>query len=98
MSRPAATSWTFLILLGLIWGASFLGVEYALTGFSPLWVAAIRISLAALLILTYSLTLGPGLPSRTTPEGRKAWLHALGMAIFTNALPFTLLSLGPAAT
>lgn len=90
-TKPSLVSWALLSVLGLIWGGSFLGVSVALTGFSPLWVAALRISLAAVLLLALA-QMGPGLPTRRTPTGRRIWLHAFGFAIFTNALPFALLS------
>ena len=56
MTTPSPTplAWALLCLLGLIWGGSFLGVAKALTGFGPAWVAAIRITLAAAILLKAS--------------------------------------------
>ncbi len=88
------TTWGMLILLGVIWGGSFPSVSLALTGFGPISVAAFRILLAAIILLVLAYTLGYGLPTYKTPTGRRIWLHCLGMAVFTNALPFTLLSWG----
>jgi drug/metabolite transporter (DMT)-like permease len=88
------TTWAMLILLGVIWGGSFPSVSLALTGFGPISVAAFRILLAAIILLVLAFTLGYGLPNYKTSTGRRIWLHCLGMAIFTNALPFTLLSWG----
>ena len=62
-------TWTMLILLGLIWGASFMGVSVALTGFGPLWVAALRIALAALMLTVAAAMTGVGLPDRRTATG-----------------------------
>jgi drug/metabolite transporter (DMT)-like permease len=78
----------------LIWGASFLGVAKALTGFGAFWVSAIRISLAAAILLAVTLASGQGLPPGGSAPGRRIWLCAAGMAVFSNALPFTLLSWG----
>ncbi len=86
-------NWILLCVLGLIWGASFLGVEMALTGFGPLTVASIRILLAAILIGAVALA-GPGFPDHKTPTGRRIWLHAAGMGMMSNAIPFSLLSWG----
>jgi len=87
-------TWGLLILLGIIWGASFPAVSVALTGYGPFSVAAYRIVLAALILLVVSYTFGAGLPTFRTPTGRRIWLHCLGMAVFTNVVPFTLLSWG----
>ena len=38
-SRPTLTNWIEIAALGVIWGASFLSVHVALTGFGPLTVA-----------------------------------------------------------
>ena len=83
-----------LITLGVIWGASFLGVELALTGFGPITLAAGRVSAAALILIVIALIYGDGLPPFQTATDRRVWLHCLGMALFTNAIPFCLLSWG----
>ncbi|NOX40996.1 MAG: DMT family transporter [Alphaproteobacteria bacterium] len=90
--KPTATNWALLVFLGVIWGGSFPAVKVALTGFEPLTVAALRIALAAVVLLILAYVFGEGLPKFATPRDRRVWLHCLGMAIFTNAVPFTLLS------
>ncbi len=96
MTTPSPTplAWALLCLLGLIWGGSFLGVEMALTGFGPLTVAALRITTAAIILIAVAMIRGDGLPPTDTTRGRRVWLHCLGMAVFSNALPFSLLSWG----
>ncbi len=91
-AKPTAVTWVLLLTLGILWGASFLAVELALHDFAPLQIAALRIALAAIIVTTASFALGDRLPPTTTPAGRRIWLHCLGMAIFSNALPFSLLS------
>ncbi len=93
-ARPGPLLWGLLVFLGIIWGASFPAAAIALKGFGPVTVAALRITLAALVLVTLAFVLGHGLPERHSPTGRRIWLHCLGMAIFTNALPFSLLNWG----
>ena len=83
-----------LAALGFIWGGSFLGVEIGLTGFGPITVAAGRVAVAALILLAYAYLFGSGLPRIKTKTDKRIWLHCFGMALFTNALPFSLLSWG----
>jgi len=83
-----------LAALGFIWGGSFLGVEIGLTGFGPITVAAGRVAVAALILLAYAYLFGSGLPQIKTKTDKRIWLHCFGMALFTNALPFSLLSWG----
>ena len=87
-------NWVILTTLGFIWGGSFLGVEISLAGFGPITVAASRVTIAAITLLTYAYIFGEGLPKISSKEDKRIWLHCLGMAIFTNALPFSLLSWG----
>lgn len=96
ITRQPATpfDWLLLGILGAIWGASFLGVEMALTGFSPITVAAARVTMAAILLIAIAYLFDDGLPGYKTATERRIWLHCLGMGIFTNALPFSLLSWG----
>jgi len=93
-SGPAPLDWGLLALLGLIWGAAFLGVELALDSLPPLWVAAARISLAAMLLVGVAYLTGERLPGFGAATQRRIWLHCLGMGLFTNAIPFSLLSWG----
>lgn len=90
--NPNRLDWLMLAALGLIWGGSFLGVSVALEGFGPLTVAAFRIVLGALALSVASYASGVGLPNFGTSTGKRIWLHCLGFAIFTNAVPFSLLS------
>lgn len=92
--KPSVQSWLLLVLLGIIWGGSFPAVEVALQGFLPLQIAALRISLAAVLLMIIVPLTGRSMPGFSDPSERRVWLHALGVAIFTNALPFALLSWG----
>ncbi len=91
MNNPKLLAWVFLILLGIIWGGSFLAVAFALPDFGPATIAAIRIAMGALLVTAMSFLLGHGLPTPKTVDGRKTLLFAFGMALTSNALPFTLL-------
>ncbi len=92
MRNSTVINWLLLLVLGLLWGASFLGVELALKGFGPLTIAAIRIAIAAGILTAVSFALGHGLPPHDTKDGRKIWRHSLGMALFSNVIPFSLLS------
>jgi len=91
---PALLDWALLALLGLMWGGSFLGVELALDSLAPLQVSTARIVLAAVLLIAIAYIAGDGLPGFATPIQKRIWLHCLGMGLFTNAIPFTLLSWG----
>lgn len=93
-SAPTLQAWILLAILGLIWGSSFAGAKYALLGFEPLTIAAGRIALGALLLTGVSYALGHGLPKITGAADRRIWLHALGMALFSNVVPFSLLNWG----
>lgn len=93
-SPPGAANWIKLLFLGLVWGSSFMGVSLALEGFGPMSIAAVRITLGAIALLSIIRMMGIALPDLRTHQGRIIWLCALGMGFFSNALPFTLLSWG----
>ncbi|MGP9789411.1 DMT family transporter [Roseinatronobacter sp. NSM] len=86
-SNPTLSNWVSLITLGLIWGASFLGIAVALEGFAPLWVAAGRIVIGALTLTGVAVMMGIKLPMRAG-----IWGFAAAMGVFSTALPFFLLS------
>ncbi|MDU8911946.1 DMT family transporter [Aestuariicoccus sp. MJ-SS9] len=83
-------SWAMVGTLGLIWGATFMIIELALEGITPFWLAAARISFAALLTLfIWGLRGWPLFQSGQRPWGL---LAVIGM--LSSAVPFMLLSWG----
>ena len=89
---PTPGNWLALVTLGLLWGASFLGVALALEGFGPLTVAAGRMSLAALALIAVAQVLRVPLPGFGPAQDRRVWRFALAMGLLSNALPFFLLA------
>ncbi|MFK5997469.1 MAG: EamA family transporter [Rhodobacterales bacterium] len=87
-------NWASLIFLGIIWGGSFLGAKLALLGFGPMTVSALRLLIASTLLVSFAYIFRNGLPKWKTATDRRIWLHILGMGVFTNAIPFTLLNWG----
>ncbi len=94
MSAPRAdlSDWVLVSLLGFLWGGSFLAIALAVEGFAPLWVAAGRIGIAALVLVLAAYALGTGLPALRAPGGARIWAHCLGFALFSNVIPFLLLA------
>lgn len=88
--KPNLKNWLTLCLLGLIWGASFMSISVALDSTDPLSIAAIRLLIAALVLFSVMLFTGQKLPPLAN---RKLWFCIIGMGVFTNAVPFTLLGL-----
>ena len=71
-----------------------MSVSIALESFLPLTLAALRIFIAAVCLTLIAFMLGYGLPSLSSQNGLKIWLHCLGMGLFSNVLPFSMLSWG----
>lgn len=76
-------------VLALLWGSTFLWIELALRGLSPLQVTFVRCFLGALVLLGAAWATG-----RRLPRGAAVWRHLVVAAFFCNALPFALFSLG----
>ncbi len=89
-----ALNWLKLLFLGMIWGASFMSITVALKEVGPMTIAAVRIAIGALSLLAVLRVMGLRLPPLHTGNGRLIWLAALGMGMFSNAVPFALLSWG----
>jgi len=77
-----------ILLLSALWGVSFLMIRIAGDSFPPLWVALLRSALGAVLLWTVLRLGGKQLP----PRRLLPWL--LTVALFNNALPFTLFAWG----
>lgn len=78
-----------MAVLALLWGSTFLWIELALRGLSPLQVTFVRCLLGALVLTVACYASG-----RRMPRGRTVWRHIVVAAFFCNALPFALFSLG----
>lgn len=96
LSAPAIApaNWARLIALGAMFGAAFMFVTVALQGVGPHVLVVARLSLGAGLLLIITMIRGARLPSLSGPNAGLIWLSALGMALFSNAVPFFLLSWG----
>lgn len=73
-----------LIALSAIWGASFLFMRMGAPVLGALWLAELRVALAALFLLGVSLLLAKRL------QVRRHWQHYLVLGGLNSALPFLL--------
>ena len=81
------SDWIMLWTLSLLWGGSFLFVELALAGLTPLSLVWGRVALAAAILwAVLRVTGAPGPP-------RSVWPALLVMGFLNNAVPFTLFAL-----
>ncbi len=82
-------AWAELILLGLIWGGSFLSIAIALRDVGVLTTVAHRVFWAALLLWLYIAV--RRLP---LPRSPRLWAAFLVMGLLNNVLPFSLMAWG----
>jgi drug/metabolite transporter (DMT)-like permease len=81
-------SWTLLLALSAIWGASYLLIKIGLRDLSPELVAFTRIALAALLLLPIAASRG----ALGVLRGRLGWIVVLGAVQVAG--PFLLIAAG----
>lgn len=79
-------------LLGFVWGGTFLITELALKGMTPFWIAASRISFAALVMT--ALWGARGFMLFHARPAVKTKLSVLIVAALSSAVPFALLAWG----
>jgi drug/metabolite transporter (DMT)-like permease len=77
--------WLLLVLLSVLWGASFLFNSLALRELPPFTIAFARVFFGAAMLLPLLGAFGDGLPRR--PAG---WLPFLLMGLLNNVIPFVL--------
>jgi drug/metabolite transporter (DMT)-like permease len=87
--RPGIIDYTLLITLGAIWGASFMLIKVGVESIASWSLTAIRLCIAAALLLAWSTIKGERLPR--TPG---FWWLALITALLGNVLPFVLITWG----
>ncbi len=83
------SSYGMLLLLGAIWGASFLLIKIGVAEIGPMTLTMLRVSLGAAVLGVILWARGERLP-RT----RRVWWHLFVMAVLGVALPFAAISWG----
>lgn len=81
--------WRMLLMLSLLWGASFFFIRIAVMELPPLTVVVLRVGLAALMLLLALRILGLRLPRKPA-----VWAGFLVMGLFNNVIPFGLIVWG----
>jgi drug/metabolite transporter (DMT)-like permease len=79
-----------LLLLGSVWGASFLFIKVVVEEISPLALVEGRLTFGALTIVAV-LAVGRRRSISTSP---RLWAMAAGLAVLNNIIPFLLISWG----
>ena len=91
LNAPSHSNWVLLFFLSFVWGGAFMAMSVALDGYGPFTVAAGRISIGALALLSIvALTRPRDLMIRDP----KTLLFMLMLGIMNFAMPFSLLAWG----
>lgn len=75
-----------LTLLGAIWGASFIFIRMAVEPFGPIFMMAVRVLLATLVLFAYIGLTGAQI------QFRSHWRKFLVLGALSSAIPFTLIA------
>ncbi len=90
MSR---TGWAAFAAMSVLWGGSYLLIEIAERGgMTALWVAWLRVVIAAVVLVALAAGSGPARPTLRTLRGR--WRGIVGYAVIEVSLPFPLIAAG----
>jgi drug/metabolite transporter (DMT)-like permease len=83
--------WFWIILLGAIWGCSFVFNAILIREIGPLWVTALRVAIGALGCWSVMLAL-----RKPVPRDPMLWLQLAGLGVVAYAIPFALFPLAQA--
>ncbi len=83
------SQWSLLAVLSVLWGGSFLFVGIAVSELPALTIVAVRVALAAALLVPVVMALGYRLPTSLA-----GWWPFLVMAVLNNVIPFSAIVLG----
>ena len=89
MQKLGIQAYALLLLQGAIWGSSFQSIKIALDDFGPMTIAAGRLLLASIVLLSVFYLQGHRLPARLKDLGLLALI-----ALFNCVLPFYLIPWG----
>jgi drug/metabolite transporter (DMT)-like permease len=81
--------WLAFILLGVIWGSSFLWIKIAVQEIGPVLLVALRLLFGILALLVAVAFARP-----QWPRDRRTWINLTLLGLINNAIPYTLISWG----
>ena len=83
--------WCLIVLLGAIWGCSFVFNAVLIREIGPLWVTSLRVGIGALGCWLFLFARG-----KPVPRDPKLWLQLGGLGLLAYAIPFALFPLAQA--
>ncbi|WP_196258510.1 DMT family transporter [Pelagibacterium limicola] len=87
----ATRDWFWIVLLGAIWGSSFVFNAVLIRELGPLWVSGLRVGIAALGCWAVMAVL-----RKPVPRDPKLWLQLGLLGVLSYAIPFSLFPLAQA--
>ncbi|MDA7424145.1 DMT family transporter [Thalassococcus lentus] len=88
-TRLSSRAWAELLLLGIIWGGSFLAIRVALDEIGPLTSVLYRTGIAAALLWPVVWLRG-----LAVPRSARLWAGLFVMGLLNNVIPFSLMAWG----
>jgi len=89
IQSASLTDYFLLLFLSTLWASAFVGIEFALTGFEPFFIAFLRIFIASLFLMCVVY-----IKKLSFPRDLKTWSMLVLIGILNNAMPFYLISWG----
>ena len=84
-----AKDWLVFIVLGVLWGSSFLWIKIAIQDISPLLLVTLRLSFAII-----TLTIAAIIARPLWPQNKRLWLTLVFFGLINTAIPYFLISWG----
>ncbi|MCK5695652.1 MAG: DMT family transporter [Desulfobacula sp.] len=81
--------WFLIVILSIIWGASFFFVEIAIERMTPLTIVLYRVGFASFFLLGFVWFTG-----RKMPKNLGIWEAFLAIGLLNNVIPFSLITWG----
>ncbi len=81
--------WVLILVLSVIWGASFFFVEVAVATITPFTLVLYRVGMAALALWGFVLATG-----RKMPRSKSVWAGLFVLGAMNNVIPFSLIAWG----
>ena len=84
-----AKDWLVFIILGILWGSSFLWIKISIQEISPLLLVTLRLSFAIIILTIAAIIARP-----LWPQGKRLWLALVLFGLINTAIPYFLISWG----